>query len=98
MARKRQNRGYAKARKEFLKTVPHVCHYCSIPTTSKPNTFNSTTVDHIKPQTTHPHLAKDPTNFVVACGSCNSWKSNMSYETFMAMIKVETNRDYKIAA
>ena len=98
MARARQNKGYKKAKDAFLKTVKHECHYCGIKTISKANQKNSTTVDHIKPQETHPELKKDPSNFVVACGSCNSWKSNMSYETFMTLITKQENRDYKVAA
>ena len=98
MARKRQNKGYKKAKDEFLKTVKHECHYCGVKTQSKPNQVDSTTVDHIKPQETHPELKKDPSNFVVACGSCNSWKSNMSYEKFVALLATSENRDYKRAA
>ena len=69
MARARQNKGYKKAKDAFLKTVKHECHYCGIATIKKANQKNSTTVDHIKPQETHPELKKDPSNFVVACGS-----------------------------
>ena len=98
MARQKKNSRWQKARKEFLKTAAHVCHYCGIKTISEPNKKTSTTVDHILPQETHPELKNDPSNFVVACGSCNSWKSNMSYETFMNLIKTTTNRDYKVAA
>ena len=95
MARKRQNRGYKRAKDAFLKSVPHVCHYCNVETISKPNTKTSTTVDHILPQETHPHLKSDQTNFVVSCGSCNSWKSNMSYDAFKTLLKNTDNRDYK---
>ena len=98
MARKRQNKSYKKAKDAFLKEVDHICHYCNIKTISKPNQKTSTTVDHILPQETHPHLKADKSNFVVACGSCNSWKSNMSYETFMTLMTKKENRDYKVAA
>ena len=98
MARKRQNKSYKRAKDAFLAEVDHVCHYCNVKTISKPNQKTSTTVDHILPQETHPHLKADKSNFVVACGSCNSWKSNMSYETFMTLMTKKENRDYKVAA
>ena len=98
MARKRQNKSFKKAKISFLAEVDHVCHYCNIKTIAKPNQKTSTTVDHILPQETHPHLKADKKNFVVACGSCNSWKSNMSYEAFKTIIASKENRDYKVAA
>ena len=98
MARKRQNKSFKKAKISFLAEVAHVCHYCNIKTISKPNQKTSTTVDHILPQETHPHLKADKNNFVVACGSCNSWKSNMSYEAFKTIMATKENRDYKVAA
>ena len=87
MARSRQNRGYKKAKDAFLKTAKHECHYCGVKTIKKANQVNSITIDHIKPQSSHPHLAKDPTNFVVACRTCNSFKANMSYEQFKTLLK-----------
>ena len=96
MARKRQDKGYKKAKDAFLKSVSHVCHYCGIKTIRKANQVNSTTVDHILPQSTHPHLKRDPSNFVVSCGSCNRAKGHMSYETFVTMIKTNRN-DLKAA-
>ena len=98
MARKRQSKSYKRAKDAFLAEVKHECHYCGVKTISKPNQKTSTTVDHILPQETHPHLKADKSNFVVACGSCNSWKSNMSYEAFKTLIATKENRDYKVAA
>ncbi|MBO0881221.1 MAG: HNH endonuclease [Mycobacterium sp.] len=32
------------------------------------------TGDHIRPRSTHPHLANDPANYAVLCGPCNTRK------------------------
>ena len=93
---KRQDKKYSLARREFLASVPHVCHYCEITCITKQNKVNSITVDHVIPWSLRPDLKRDPSNFVAACSACNSMKADMPYETFMTMIK--TNRmDIKAA-
>ena len=95
---KRGDKRYSLARREFLASVPHVCHYCGVKCITKPNRVNSITVDHVKPVDTHPHLKRDKSNFVAACASCNGYKSNMSYDVFVELLKTAPNRDYATAA
>jgi 5-methylcytosine-specific restriction endonuclease McrA len=50
------------------------CSLCGQPIdyTAEPGTPNSFTVDHVKPRSTHPHLAEDPANLRAAHHRCNT--------------------------
>lgn len=57
-----------------LKAQRRPCCHCGQPIdytldTNDPGAF---TVEHLKPISTHPHLAEDPSNFDAAHRSCNS--------------------------
>jgi 5-methylcytosine-specific restriction endonuclease McrA len=58
------HRRYRKLRLDVLASAGGVCWICGRP--------GATTVDHVRPVSTHPHLALDPANMRAAHLSCNS--------------------------
>lgn len=61
------------------------CEYCGKPNLKiihwyeKPDLNIMATTDHFHPRKTHPHLARETKNFVVACHRCNNSKKAKKY-------------------
>lgn len=64
---------------------PH-CHYCrrAVVVQRKPTSEVAGTIDHKHPISRGG--SNGPTNLLLACFRCNTWKGNMEYAEFVALI------------
>src|ERR1035441_7072380 len=64
-------RQYGDAKPELITRLGQACSYCECP--GEPQQLH---VEHIYPEanTAHPNLARSWRNFLIACGTCNTYK------------------------
>jgi len=61
---------YGNARQDLKETIGPYCNYCEM------RLDNVAQVEHVQPKSKVPELALSWSNFLLACGYCNSTKSN----------------------
>ena len=61
---------YGAARSDLIDRIGHYCNYCDMAL------YNQPQVEHVQPKSLVPDLELDWDNFLLACGYCNSTKSN----------------------
>lgn len=69
-----QFKEYGDAREYLIGRLGDYCSYCEMQ-------FSTPAVEHIQPKSLEPTLEKDWDNFLLACPSCNSVKSNKTINT-----------------
>jgi uncharacterized protein (TIGR02646 family) len=65
---------YKQARDPLIKRMGDYCSYCEI------KIHTQVDVEHVLPKSPNPALALEWTNFLLACGNCNSIKSDKDIE------------------
>lgn len=66
----REYSAYGDARGDLIERMGNYCNYCDMSLNNQPQ------VEHVQPKSLVPGLKREWSNFLLACGYCNSVKSN----------------------